>query len=81
VYLKVLLNIYYNIMDVSQPRESLVQLFKEKMNQKRNERYKGSCLNESEHQLNTSSTKYTQQEQIQDFRKQGEYGAKKNIKP
>ncbi len=68
-------------MDASQPRESLVQLFKEKMNQKRNERYKGTCFNESEHQLNTSSTKYTQQEQIQDFRKQGEYGAKKNIKP
>ena len=69
------------MMDASQPRESLVQLFKEKLNQKRNERYKGSYLNESEHQLNTSSTKYTQQEQIQDFRKQGEYGAKKNIKP
>lgn len=68
-------------MDASQPRESLVQLFKEKMNQKRNERYKGSYLNESEHQLNTSPTKNTQQEQIQDFRKQGEYGAKKNIKP
>lgn len=61
-------------------RETLVYLFKEKMKERRNDRYnRGPPV--SEESLNEFSRNPLKQDTVLDFRKQGEYGAKKNIKP
>lgn len=67
-------------MTDSHTHETLVYLFKEKMKERRNDRY-NRAPPVSEESLNEFSRNPLHQDTVLDSRKQGEYGAKKNIKP